>query len=138
MVEQRVHYQGELHCSVKHGPSGRTLETDAPTDNMGKGESFSPTDLVGTALGTCALTTMGLLATRKGWNIAGIDLRLEKHMTRELPRKVERLVLELAVPAEVSAALDDDARRQLEHAARNCPVALSLHPAIDMQMQFGW
>src|SRR5687768_3529757 len=119
MVEQRAEYQGELHCTVKHGPSGRTLETDAPTDNMGKGESFSPTDLVATALGTCALTTMGIVAHRKSWNIDGIGLRLEKHMTKELPRKVERLVLEFAVPAGVSAALDASARQELEHTARN-------------------
>ena len=138
MVEQRFQYQGELHCSAKHGPSGRTLETDAPTDNMGKGESFSPTDLVGTALGTCALTFMGMLAQRKGWNVDGIDLRLEKHMTTVLPRKVERLLLQFTVPAAISAALDDDARRQLEHAARHCPVALSLSPDIDMQMEFAW
>jgi putative redox protein len=138
MVEQRAHYQGELHCTVVHGPSGRTLETDAPTDNMGKGESFSPTDLVATALGTCAVTTMGILATRKSWNIAGIDFRIEKHMTTDLPRKVARLVLELRVPPEVSAALDDDARRLLEHTARHCPVALSLHPDIDLQMRFAW
>ena len=138
MVEQRFHYDGELHCSAKHGPSGRTLETDAPTDNMGKGESFSPTDLVGTALGTCALTFMGMLAQRKGWNVDGIDLRLEKHMTTVLPRKVQRLLLQFTVPAAISSALDDDARRQLEHAARHCPVALSLSPDIDMQMEFAW
>ena len=138
MVEQRVQYQGELHCEARHGPSGRTLETDAPTDNMGKGESFSPTDLVGTALGTCALTTMGLLAHRKGWNVAGMDLRLEKHMTRELPRRVERLVVEISVPPAVSAALDDEARRELERVARSCPVALSLSPAIDLAMTFAW
>jgi putative redox protein len=138
MVEQRAHYEGQLHCTVKHGPSGWTLETDAPTDNMGKGESFSPTDLVGTALGTCALTTMGLVAGRKGWNVAGIDLRVEKHMTTELPRKVRRLVLQFTVPAGVSAALDAEARSQLEHSARHCPVALSLNPDIDLEMQFGW
>jgi putative redox protein len=138
MVEQRVQYQGELHCSAQHGPSGRTLETDAPTDNMGKGESFSPTDLVGTAVGTCALTFMGMLAQRKGWKLERMDLRLEKHMTKELPRKVERLLLEITIPVEVSAALDADARRQLEHAARNCPVALSLHPGIDLRMEFTW
>ena len=138
MVEQRFQYQGELHCSAQHGPSGRTLETDAPTDTMGKGESFSPTDLVATALGTCALTTMGLVAGRKGWNVAGIDLRAEKHMTAELPRKVGRLVLDFTVPAAVSAALDADARSELERAARNCPVALSLNPEIELQMQFVW
>ena len=89
MVEIQISYPGELHCEAKHAPSATTLNTDAPLDNMGKGESFSPTDLLATSLGTCMATTMGILARRKGWNIDGLGLPrevLEKLYVRNAER----------------------------------------------------
>src|SRR3954451_16658330 len=80
MVEIKAVYEGQLHCTATHGPSGMTLTTDAPKDNMGKGESFSPTDLVATALATCVVTTMGIVAQRHNLDITGTTVRVEKHM----------------------------------------------------------
>ncbi len=138
MVEIDIHYDGQLHCNAQHGPSSTRLATDAPADNQGKGESFSPTDLVATALGTCMLTTMGIVAGRKGYRIDGIDARIEKHMSKQPPRRIERLPVRMRVPPEVASALDAEARRALEHAARTCPVALSLQPAIEVALEIAW
>ena len=134
MVQIDVHYEGGLHCSAVHGPSGRTLETDAPVDNHGRGESFSPTDLVATALGTCMATIMGIVADRHGWNIEGTRMRIAKEMTPELPRRIAKLDVVIDAPA----ALDDNARRTLENAAHTCPVRLSILPAIDVPVEFRW
>src|SRR5690348_3988504 len=98
MVEITATYEGQLHCNAKHGPSGSTLSTDAPKDNMGKGESFSPTDLVATALGTCMLTTMGIVAQRHNLDMTGATVRVEKHMTTSGPRKIARLPVEIRIP----------------------------------------
>jgi putative redox protein len=132
MVEIRARYEGELHCTAEHGPSAMTLGTDAPADNQGKGATFSPTDLVATALGTCMLTTMGIAAGRKGWSIDGITLWVDKRMTTEPPRRIAR------VPAEISQRLDAEAKRELESIARTCPVALSLSDAIPIDVEFDW
>ena len=78
MVKIDVQYTGELHCEAEHGPSSATLSTDAPVDNNGKGESFSPTDLIATGLGTCMLTIMGMLADRKGWAFVGSTAEVER------------------------------------------------------------
>ena len=78
MVEIDIHYEGELHCTARHAPSATVLATDAPVDNLGKGESFSPTDLLATSLGTCMATTMGIVARKNGWNIDGVSLRVQK------------------------------------------------------------
>jgi uncharacterized OsmC-like protein len=138
VVDIYMRYEGELRCRASHGPSAVGLATDAPRDNQGKGESFSPTDLVATALGTCMLTTMGIAARRKGWNIDGIELHVQKHMTQQPPRKIERLTARFTVPAAVAAALDAQARDELEHIAATCPVALSLHETVALDTTFGW
>jgi putative redox protein len=138
MVEIDLVYEGELHCAARHVPSGAKLETDAPVDNHGRGESFSPTDLVATALGTCMLTVMGILARKQGWNIDGISMRVQKHMTAALPRRIARLTVVASVPPSVSAALDAEARAALEHAAHTCPVRLSVHELIDVPVRFDW
>jgi uncharacterized OsmC-like protein len=138
VVEIKVRYEGGLRCEAQHGPSGTRQATDAPVDNQGKGETFSPTDLVATALGTCMLTTMGILAKRKGWNIDGIDLTVHKHMTTQPPRRVARLPVKMVVPGTISAALEPSARAELEAAARTCPVALSLNPEIALDMEVAW
>lgn len=138
MVEIFVRYEGDMHCAARHGPSSATFATDAPVDNHGRGQSFSPTDLVATGLGTCMLTVMGILAHKRGWDITGIDVRVQKEMTKSMPRRIERLRVDFTVPAKVAAALDADARRLLETAANTCPVRLSLHDSIDVPVTFGW
>jgi putative redox protein len=131
VVEITVAYEGQLHTEARHGPSGAVLSTDAPVDNQGRGESFSPTDLVATALGTCMLTIMGIVAARHGWELAGSTVRVEKHMVTEPTRRIGRLAVEFRLPA----ALDPSARRQLERAALSCPVHKSLHPGIEIPIE---
>src|SRR5271155_5599070 len=121
MVKVFIEYTGGLHCTARHGPSGASLETDAPVDNCGKGESFSPTDLVATALGTCMATTMGIYAQRNGIDLRGLRLEVAKEMTQSPPRRIARLSCEIWMPP----ALERNAA--LENAALTCPVFLSLH-----------
>ncbi len=136
MVDINVRYEGELHCSATHGPSQSTLATDAPVDNQGRGESFSPTDLVATGLGTCMATVMGILANKRGYDLRGMDVHVKKQMTAERPRRIGRLAVEISVPP--SATLDETGRKDLEHAANTCPVRLSLLDAIDVPVHFDW
>jgi putative redox protein len=138
VVDIYVHYEGELRCVARHGPSASQLTTDAPVDNHGRGEGFSPTDLVATALGTCMLTVMGIQARKQGWDIAGIDMHVKKQMSAELPRKIVRLSVTATVPPAVSAKLDAAARAALEHTANTCPVRLSVHEQIDVPVAFAW
>jgi putative redox protein len=138
VVEIQLSYRGVLRCDARHGPSGTTLVTDAPVDNQGRGESFSPTDLVATALGSCMLTLMGITANKFGWDVDGIDLRVEKHMTTTPPRRIQRLAVEFNVPEAVKARLDAEAKQKLEHAAHTCPVRLSILEAIEVPISFGW
>jgi putative redox protein len=134
MVEINIVYEGQLHCTATHGPSGTVISTDAPKDNMGKGESFSPTDLVAAALGTCIITTMGIVAQRHGIDLSGTKVRVEKHMNVAPPRRIGRLPVEIHVPRTVS----EEDRQRLEHAARACPVHKSLHPDIEAPVTFHW
>ena len=132
MTQINSSYSGDLRCASLHGPSGSALETDAPTDNQGKGERFSPTDLVATALSTCILTIMGIVAERHDWNLNGCTARVEKVMTSEAPRKIAQLEVWIELPAH----LDEKARKVLRKAAENCPVKLSLEGAVAMQLHW--
>jgi putative redox protein len=123
-------YVGELRCRSSHQPSGTELDTDAPTDNQGKGERFSPTDLVATALSTCMLTIMGIVAERHGWSLEGCSARVEKSMTSEPPRRIALLTVWLSLPE----GLDDRQRAVLQRAAEACPVKRSLEGAVPMQV----
>src|SRR5512144_2353193 len=114
MIDIDVVYEGQLHCDATHRPSGAKLSTDAPVDNHGRGESFSPTDLVAAALGTCMATVMGILAKKKGWTIEGAAVRVEKSMTTTGPRRIAQLRVRAVMP-EVSAPLGAEARAALEH-----------------------
>lgn len=134
MVTIQVEYQGDLHCKAVHGPSQAEFATDAPTDNQGRGESFSPTDLVATALGTCMLTVMGILARTLGLDIAGTRATVEKEMTSSAPRKIQSLTVKIRVPQ----AMSPENREKLERAAHTCPVKMSLHPDIQVPIQFIW
>ena len=132
MVEIRVQYEGGLRCRAVHGPSGAELVTDAPVDNHGKGASFSPTDLVATALATCVLTTMGIVAERHGWELAGSTARVEKVMVTTPVRRIGRLEMVVTMPA----ALDARARETLEKTAHTCPVHKSLGADVELPMRF--
>ncbi len=134
MVRIDVEYEGELHTLCRHGPSGRSLETDAPRDNEGRGESFSPTDLLATALASCMLTVMGILARRKGWKLEGARAEVEKHMATDPVRRVGRLALRFAMPP----GIPEEARAPLERAAHSCPVHRSLHPDVQLDLRFDW
>lgn len=134
MVPICITYHGDLRCEAVHGPSRVQLVTDAPVDNQGKGESFSPTDLVATAYGTCMTTIMGIVARREGLVLDGLRVDVEKHMTAALPRRIARLVLAFSMPA----GLAREARAKLEAASRTCPVALSLHPDVQVVATFSY
>jgi uncharacterized OsmC-like protein len=134
MVSISVRYEGGLHCAAVHGPSGAVLPTDAPRDNQGLGEAFSPTDLVATALGTCLITTMAIVAKRKGYDLPGITAEVEKHMTTSGPRRIARIVSRLAIPLPG----DHSDRALLEAAAHACPVHQSLHPEVEKHITFSW
>ena len=137
-VRIEIAYEGDLRCRSTHAPSSTVIETDAPVDNQGKGASFSPTDLCATSLATCMVTTMGIVSRRMGWNIDGIALSVDKHMTAQPPRKIARLDVAFRVPKPVSAALDADAKKELQRVAEQCPVALSLHPDVQLRVSFDW
>ena len=134
MVAISVAYRGDLRCEAVHGPSGSRLETDAPADNQGKAERFSPTDLVATALATCIATILGILARRRGWDLRGMRLDIEKHMTAEGPRRIAHLPLTIHMPV----ALPEEDRRAAEQSAQGCPVLRSLHPDIAVEIAFRW
>ena len=134
MVKVSSVYEGGLRCRATHGPSGTTLVTDAPVDNHGKGESFSPTDLVATALGACMMTIMGIVAERHGIDMRGTTVETEKVMTAQPPRRIASLRTRIMLPLPA----DHPHRQALEQAAHTCPVHKSLHPDIDAAIEFVW
>lgn len=132
MVEISVEYLTGLRCRATHGPSGATLITDAPVDNHGRGEAFSPTDLVATAFGCCMATVMGIVAEREGIDLSGVTVRVGKHMVADPERRVGKLEAEVRMPAHLDAV----SRRKLEATARACPVKQSLRPEVDIDLSF--
>lgn len=132
MVKIEMVYEGGLHCRLKHGPSGAELATDAPKDNMGKGEAFSPTDLVASALGSCMMTLMGIFAQRHEIDLTGAGLSVIKEMVKEPVRRIGRLTVAVEMPAGISARH----REGLKQAALTCPVSKSLHPDIEIPVTF--
>lgn len=132
MVKISIQYSGDLHCEALHGPSKSVLQTDAPVDNQGRGESFSPTDLVATALGTCMATIMGILAKRRNVALEGMRIEVTKEMTQSGPRKIARLSTEIWMPE----GMEKDV--SYETAALSCPVHQSLHPDVDKPISFHW
>ena len=127
MVQIDGRYEGQLRCRVEHEPSGNTLDTDAPKDNEGRGESFSPTDLVATALGSCMVTIMGIYAKRHDLDLEGTRFRVQKSMNAD-PRRIGKLEVEILVPHDPG----EKHRAALERAALSCPVHRSLHPDIEI------
>ena len=127
----RGRYIGKKKCELTHEPSGSVLVTEAPKDNGGEGQSFSPTDLVAAAYGSCVVTTIAIVAERSGLDIAGTYWRIEKHMAQE-PRRIGSLPLVVHLPARLSS----DDRGKLERAGRACPVHKSLHPDMQAELSF--
>lgn len=133
-VEMDVTYEGQLHCGAIHGPSGERLATDAPVDNGGKGATFSPTDLVATALGACMLTIIGLVAERDGLKVEGATAHVSKEMVADPVRRIGKLTVTITMPP--GAALTESDRAKLRRAADTCPVKQSLHPETKVETQF--
>jgi putative redox protein len=133
MVNISINYTGDLHCEAVHGPSQAKIATDAPADNQGKGEAFSPTDLVATALGTCIATTMAIVAERHGVELKGMTVSMTKEMASD-PRRISRLTTEVHVPL----PRDHAKRELLEQAGLGCPVNRSLAAEMERPMKFFW
>lgn len=127
-----VVYDGDLECTLTHGPSGQKLKTDAPVDNRGRGVYFSPTDLVGASMGCCMLTVMGIVARDRGWDMTGATARVVKEMGAKPRRHIAHLTVDITLPA----ALDEQARKVLEGTARTCPVHASLGPMTKVDLAF--
>jgi putative redox protein len=127
-------YLGELRTKAVHLASGNTLITDAPVDNQGKGEAFSPTDLLAASLGSCMLTIMGIAARTHGVQLEGLKVEITKIM-RSDPRRIG----EIQVVFHMNGMdVDEHKRMILERAARTCPVSLSLHPDLIQSIEFNW
>ena len=135
-VRIECEYLGDLRLRATHGPSGTVILTDAPVDNHGRGESFSPTDLVGTALGACSLTIMGIVAQRNGLDIAGATAHVVKEMVAQPVRRIGALKVTITIPADKAAKLSATDRQKLEEGALHCPVHKSLHPDISAPIEF--
>ena len=129
-----VEYEGDLRTVCTHLRSKNGFETDAPIDNNGKGERFSPTDLLATSLATCMLTVMGIKAKKMGFDLNGIKVEVEKHMKSE-PRRVGAINLFFHIP-ESLASIDEKTKQILKHTGNTCPVWLSIHP--DIEVSVNW
>lgn len=127
-------YEGNLRTRAKHLGSGNEIITDAPIDNQGKGEAFSPTDLLSAALGSCMLTIMGIAANTHHIDMDQTRIRITKIMASN-PRRVAEVQIEFDMP---SKSYSDKEKAILEHAARTCPVALSVHPDLIQTITFNW
>ena len=134
MATSRITYTGGLRTSSVHLKSGTEIITDAPVDNQGKGEAFSPTDLLATSLGNCMLTIVGIAASTHGFNIDGATAEITKVMG-ENPRRVIEIDVNLQFP---SNNYSDKEKEIIERSAKTCPVAFSLHPAIKQEITFSY
>ena len=132
MSTSKVTYQGNLRTSNEHIKSGITFFTDAPTDNNGKGEAFSPTDTVATGLANCMFTIMGIKANAMGVSIEGATAEVTKTMAAG-PRRISKIQIDFTMPAQ-----SDKAQKILENSGKTCPVHYSLHPDIEKEITFHW
>ena len=134
MTSITIEYQGDLHCKATHELSDTVLTTDAPRDNHGKVESFSPTDLVATALGSCILSVMGLRARTLKVDISGATAAVDKEMANAPARKIKKITVKVRVPHQLSS----EHQQALEEAAYTCPVHKSMHPDVEMPIEIAW
>jgi putative redox protein len=141
MTTIHINYVGDLRTDCTHLQSGTHINTDAPTDNQGRGEAFSPTDLVANALGTCILTTMAIFARRDGLELNGSEMDVTKVMSSEPPRRIAKIVIDLTLKASqngLPVMPDEAVRARLEKIAHTCPVAISLHPDVIQDVTIRW
>jgi putative redox protein len=136
MYQMTAEYLGELRTSGTHIKSGKTIITDAPTDNNGKGDAYSPTDLVCAALCNCMITIMGIVSERENIPLKGITAMIEKTMTSEPPRKIAKIKIDFTHPNPEQLSPKD--AEVLKRAAHTCPVALCLHPDIVQEVSFNF
>ena len=134
-MTSKIVYQGFLHTQAEHCASGSLIETDAPVDNNGKGERFSPTDLAATSLGTCMLTVMGIASKGKPYSLDQTIVEVEKVMGIN-PRRITEIRIRMKFPEELSISREE--QTYLERVALNCPVSKSLHPDIKQDITFAW
>lgn len=134
METANIVYEGNLRTSARHVQSGKTIITDAPTDNMGKGEAFSPTDLLASSLGSCMITIMGIHASKNNMSLEGLSAKITKVMAAN-PRRVGEIIVELEMPKKNFSA---EQKKMLEEAALNCPVAKSIHPGLKQTVIFNY
>jgi uncharacterized OsmC-like protein len=134
-MTSQIIYKGELRTNATHIQSGTIIETDAPSDNQGKGERFSPTDLVAAALGTCMVTTMAIKARTMDIELAGTRLEVTKIMVSD-PRRIGKIIVHVFFPQGLS--IDEKQKDLLERTARTCPVERTLHPEVELEMEFTW
>jgi putative redox protein len=132
MVDVDIVYEGDLHCTLTHGPSGAKITTDAPKDNEGRGEAFSPTDLLAAAQGSCMVTIMGIAARRAGIDIAGTRVHVKKEMVAGAYRRIKKLEVTITLPRPLSP----DERSTLERAAESCPVHRSLSKDVEVAIRY--
>ena len=128
-----IQYEGDLRCIAQHLQSGSIVETDAPSDNRGKGERFSPTDLVCTALGTCMATTMAIKATDLNIELKGLTISVTKYMQSD-PRRISKIDVKVSFPS--SLVLEEKEKIILQRTGDNCPVVKSLHPELLLNIEY--
>lgn len=134
-MTSKIIYRGNLRCECTHLQSGTIIETDAPTDNKGKGERFSPTDTVCVALATCVITTMGIKANDMDIDLAGTEIDVTKHMISD-PRRIGKIDVILSFPASIN--ISDKDKIVLQRIGDNCPVKRSLHPELETNIVYHW
>ncbi|WP_435354704.1 OsmC family protein [Emticicia sp. SJ17W-69] len=136
MPTSKIVYLGDLRTQATHLASSEAIITDAPVDNNGKGEAFSPTDLAATSLGSCAMTIMGIVARRDEIDFTGSEIEITKIMSSEPPRKIARIEVNFKMKTPVE--LSEEVKAKYIRTAHTCPVALSLHPEIEQVFTFEW
>ncbi|MDZ7936447.1 MAG: OsmC family protein [Emticicia sp.] len=136
MPTSKIVYLGDLRTQATHLQSNEAIITDAPVDNNGKGEAFSPTDLAATSLGSCAMTIMGIMAKREGVDFAGSEIEVTKIMSTEAPRRIAQVIVDFTM--KTPEALSEEIQAKYVRAAHTCPVSLSLHPDIEQVFNFKW
>ena len=132
MSKIKCSYIGDLKCEAKHLQSGNLIKTDAPLDHCGKGENFSPTDLLATSLGSCLLTIMSIKARSNGWELSNIYLDIEKIMTKNEERKIEQLIIDIYIPDDLSKEKIDF----IKNASEDCPVTRNLSESLDLKINW--
>ena len=132
MSKIKCSYLGDLKCEAEHLQSGNKIKTDAPLDHCGKGENFSPTDLLATSLGLCLLTIMAIKARSNGWELENISLDIEKIMTQNRERKIEQLIIDIYIPEDLSK----EKLNFIQNASKDCPVTRNLSESLSIQVNW--